>query len=81
MSKIGVFICHCGINISGTVDVEKVAADIAHYPGVAMATTYMYMENDSLKPEDCALFLVEVGQAMPKITKVPIVPPRERKEY
>ena len=48
---------------------------------VAMATTYMYMENDSLKPEDCALFLVEVGQAMPKITKVPIVPPRERKEY
>jgi heterodisulfide reductase subunit A2 len=46
MSKIGVFICHCGINISGTVDVEKVAADIAHYPGVAYATTYKYTCSD-----------------------------------
>mgnify|MGYP000494268968 CR=1 FL=1 len=25
MSKIGVFICHCGENISATVDCEKVA--------------------------------------------------------
>jgi heterodisulfide reductase subunit A2 len=46
MSKIGVFICHCGINISGTVDVEKVAADIARYPGVAYATTYKYTCSD-----------------------------------
>ena len=23
--RIGVYICHCGTNISGTVDVEKVA--------------------------------------------------------
>ncbi len=46
MSKIGVFICHCGINISGTVDVEKVAADIAHYPGVAFSTTYKYTCSD-----------------------------------
>jgi heterodisulfide reductase subunit A len=46
MSKIGVFICHCGINIAGTVDVEKVAADIARYPGVAFATTYKYTCSD-----------------------------------
>ena len=46
MSKIGVFICHCGINIAGTVDVEKVAADIARYPGVAFATTNKYTCSD-----------------------------------
>ena len=25
MSRIGVFVCHCGTNIAGTVDVEAVA--------------------------------------------------------
>jgi heterodisulfide reductase subunit A len=25
--KIGVFVCHCGTNISATVDVEKVAEE------------------------------------------------------
>ena len=24
MQRIGVFVCHCGTNIAGTVDVEKV---------------------------------------------------------
>ena len=28
MSKIGVFICHCGENISATVDCERVAQEI-----------------------------------------------------
>jgi heterodisulfide reductase subunit A len=46
MRKVGVFICHCGINISGTVDVEKVAEDIKGYPGVAFATTYKYTCSD-----------------------------------
>ncbi len=46
MRKIGVFICHCGINISGTVDVDKVAEDIKSYPGVAFATTYKYTCSD-----------------------------------
>ena len=45
----------------------------------AMATSYLYLQNESVKPEDCALFLVEVGQAKPKITKVPITPPLHRK--
>ncbi len=41
--KTGVFICHCGINISATVDVEEVARLAAALPGVNFATTYKYM--------------------------------------
>jgi hypothetical protein len=44
----------------------------------AMATAYLYLQNPALKAEDCALFLVEVGRAKPKVTKVPIPPPAER---
>ncbi len=46
MRKVGVFICHCGINIAGSVDVEKVAEDLKSYPGVAFATTYKYTCSD-----------------------------------
>ena len=40
MSKIGVFICHCGENIGSTVDCEKVAAEIAKMAGVEVRTDY-----------------------------------------
>jgi heterodisulfide reductase subunit A-like polyferredoxin len=40
--RIGVFVCHCGINISGTVDVEKVTEKISHEPGVVFASHTMY---------------------------------------
>jgi len=43
MSRIGVFLCHCGINIASTVDVERVAAEIGQHPEVAHAATYRYM--------------------------------------
>jgi heterodisulfide reductase subunit A len=46
MRKVGVFICHCGINIAGSVDVDKVAEDLKSYPGVAFATTYKYTCSD-----------------------------------
>ncbi|WP_243374998.1 CoB--CoM heterodisulfide reductase iron-sulfur subunit A family protein [Geotalea sp. SG265] len=46
MSRIGVFVCHCGENISRTVDVERVAAYAAQLPGVAYATDYKYMCSD-----------------------------------
>ena len=46
MSRIGVFICHCGENISRTVDVERVAAEIGKHPGVAFSTDYKYMCSD-----------------------------------
>lgn len=46
MSRIGVFICHCGLNIAGTIDVERAAEMLRAYPGVVQATTYRYMCSD-----------------------------------
>ena len=46
MSKIGVFVCHCGENISSTVDCEKVAETAAGYDGVVYSIDYKYMCSD-----------------------------------
>lgn len=46
MSKIGVFICHCGENIGATVDCAKVAEAAGKMEGVAFATDYKYMCSD-----------------------------------
>ena len=46
MRRIGVFVCHCGLNIAATVDVERVAEEIRQYPGVAYAVDYKYMCSD-----------------------------------
>jgi len=43
MSKIGVFVCHCGENIAATVDVERVANEASQMEGVEFATDYKYM--------------------------------------
>ena len=43
MSRIGVFICHCGLNIAGTVDPKRVVEEIRGYPGVAYSMDYTYM--------------------------------------
>ena len=43
MQRIGVFVCHCGTNIAGTVDVKAVAEAIGHEPGVVFSTDYQYM--------------------------------------
>ena len=43
MQKIGVFVCHCGTNIAGTVDVKAVAEALSHEAGVVYATDYQYM--------------------------------------
>lgn len=40
--KIGVFICHCGSNIGGTVDVKKVADASLAFPDVVFASDTMY---------------------------------------
>ncbi len=40
--RIGVFVCHCGSNIEGTVDTTSVAAMAKGYPDVAYATDVMY---------------------------------------
>lgn len=43
MQRIGVFVCHCGTNIAGTVDVKAVAEAIKNEPGVVFSTDYQYM--------------------------------------
>ena len=43
MKRIGVFICHCGINISSTIDVKGVVEFVRHLPGVVTAEDYTYM--------------------------------------
>ncbi len=41
--KIGVYICYCGSNIAGTVDVEKVAEFAQGLDSVVIARAYKYM--------------------------------------
>ena len=43
MERIGVFVCHCGTNIAGTVDVKKVAEEVGKMPEVVFSTDYTYM--------------------------------------
>jgi heterodisulfide reductase subunit A len=44
MKKIGVYICQCGTNIAGKVDVAKIAEEIGAEKGdVAVCRYYKYM--------------------------------------
>ena len=43
MQRIGVFVCWCGSNIAGTVDVQKVAEALRNEPGVVHSANYQYM--------------------------------------
>ena len=45
-SRIGVYVCHCGINIAATVDSKAVAEYAATLPNVVVARDYMYMCSD-----------------------------------
>jgi len=44
--RVGVYICHCGGNISDTVDVVKVKEAAAQFKGVRIAETYEYVCSD-----------------------------------
>ena len=44
--RIGVYICHCGVNISKTVDVEAVCEFASHLPYVKVVRNYAYMCSD-----------------------------------
>jgi len=46
LPKIGVFVCHCGTNIAGAVDVEAVREFAEGLPGVTLARGYKYMCSD-----------------------------------
>ena len=44
--RTGVFVCHCGTNIAATVDVKKVARELAKDDGVVVAADHLYMCSD-----------------------------------
>ena len=44
--RIGIYICHCGTNIAGTIDVQALASYCGSLPGVALAREYKYMCSD-----------------------------------
>ncbi|MBC8384432.1 MAG: CoB--CoM heterodisulfide reductase iron-sulfur subunit A family protein, partial [Candidatus Cloacimonetes bacterium] len=43
MKKTGVFVCHCGKNISSTVNIDKVVQEISINPNVTVCRDYKYM--------------------------------------
>ena len=43
MQRVGVFVCWCGSNIAGTVDVKAVAEALKNEPSVVFSTDYQYM--------------------------------------
>lgn len=47
MKRLGVYICHCGGNISDYVDVEEVRKAVEHEEGVVLAKTTMFACSDS----------------------------------
>ena len=50
-NRIGVYVCHCGSNISDTIDVEKVREEISNHKGVVLAKTMMFACADSSQKE------------------------------
>lgn len=44
--KVGVYICHCGSNIAGTVNVQKITELVNGLDNVAVAKDYKYMCSD-----------------------------------
>ncbi len=41
--RVGVYVCHCGTNISGVIDVEEVARWAGEQPNVEVARDYKFM--------------------------------------
>ena len=45
-AKIGVYVCHCGLNIAGKVDIDSVVDFASTLPHVAVAREYKFMCSD-----------------------------------
>jgi heterodisulfide reductase subunit A len=43
MKRIGIFVCHCGTNIAGNLDVPRLVEEIKKFPEVVYALDYKYM--------------------------------------
>lgn len=46
LTRLGVYVCHCGLNIAGAVDVKAVVEDAKKQPGVIVAKDYVYTCSD-----------------------------------
>jgi len=44
--RVGAYVCHCGTNIAGVVDVKSLAEYTATLPGVVVSREYKYMCSD-----------------------------------
>ena len=44
--RVGLYVCHCGTNIAGTVDVKALTEFGARLPGVTISRDYKYMCSD-----------------------------------
>jgi len=44
--RIGFYVCHCGTNIAGMIDVAALARYVETLPGVALSRSYKYMCSD-----------------------------------
>ena len=44
--KIGVYVCHCGLNIADIVDVEEVSKYATTLPAVVVSRNYKFMCSD-----------------------------------
>src|SRR5512145_2911694 len=42
-ARVGVFLCHCGTNIAGSMDLKEVQDYAQTIPGVAYVDNYQYM--------------------------------------
>src|SRR3990170_4054630 len=49
--RIGVYVCHCGGNISDHVDIDRVIAAVEHEPGVVVARQTMFACSDASQQE------------------------------
>ncbi len=49
--RIGVYVCHCGGNISDYVDVDRVIAEVEHEPGVVVARQAMFACSDATQSD------------------------------
>lgn len=46
MARVGVYVCHCGLNIAGTVDVKAVVEDAKKQSNVIVVKDYVYACSD-----------------------------------
>ena len=49
--RIGVFVCHCGVNIAGVVDVEEINQYAQTIPGVVYSTRMLFACSDDSQKE------------------------------